>query len=61
MLATAILVICVLAGFALVWWVISSLALPQPVKVVVLGILGLFALVLIYNFAISGGLNLHAR
>ena len=61
MFTTLILAIILLAGFALVWWGISQLTLPQPVKIVILVILGLLALAFIYN-AVSGGgvhLNMH--
>lgn len=54
MIGTLILVLIILAAFSLVWWGVNSLTLPQPVKVVVLVILGLIALLFIYN-SIGGG------
>lgn len=58
MFTTLILVLILLAAFALVWWGVSSLAIPQPVKTVILVILGLVALAIIYNSVAGGGLNL---
>ncbi len=49
MFATLILVLILLAAFALVWWGISRLTLPEPVKTVILVILGLLMLAFIYN------------
>jgi hypothetical protein len=58
MFTTLILALILLAAFALVWWGISSLTLPQPVKVVILVILGLLALAAIWNFISGGGAHL---
>jgi hypothetical protein len=58
MFTTLILVLILLAAFALVWWGVSSLAIPQPVKTVILVILGLIALAIIYNAVAGGGLHL---
>ena len=55
MLVTLIVVLLVLAGFALVWWGINALTLPQPVKVVVLVILGLVMLAIVYQYVVGGG------
>lgn len=49
MFTTLILALIILAAFSLVWWGVSQLGLPQPVKVVILVILGLIALAFIYN------------
>jgi hypothetical protein len=61
MFTTLILVLILLAAFALVWWGVSSLAIPQPVKTVILVILGLVALAIIYNSVASGGLSLSLK
>ena len=58
MFTTLILVLILIAAFSLVWWGVSSLALPQPVKVVILVVLGLIALAVIYNFVAGGGAHL---
>jgi hypothetical protein len=57
MFVTLILAIILLAGFALVWWGVSQLTLPQPVKIVILVILGLLALAFIYNIVAGGHLS----
>lgn len=61
MFTTLILALILIAAFALVWWGISQLTLPQPVKVVLLVILGLIALAVIYNTVAGGGLHLSLR
>lgn len=53
---TILLIFIILAGFSLVWWGISRLAIPEPIKTVVLVILGIIALFMIYNF-VAGGMN----
>jgi hypothetical protein len=61
MFTTIILVLIILAAFSLVWWGINSMAIPQPVKTVVLVILGLVALAIIYNFVAGGHLGVSLR
>lgn len=61
MITTLILIILILAAFSLLWWAVNALALPQQVKVVVLVILGLLALVVIWNFVQSGSPRLSLR
>lgn len=58
MFTTLILILVLLAAFALVWWGVSRLTLPEPVKTVILVILGLVALAIIYNSVAGGHLNL---
>jgi hypothetical protein len=58
MFLTLILVLVILAAFALVWWGIGRLTLPEPIKTVILVILGLVALAFIYNSVASGTLSL---
>jgi hypothetical protein len=60
MIHTMILVLIILAAFSLLWWGINQLALPQPIKVVVLVILGLIGLLFIYNM-FAGGVNFSIR
>ena len=56
-MVTLVLIFIVLAGFALVWWGVNRFALPEPIKTVVLVIIGLVALVMIYNFVAGGGMH----
>jgi hypothetical protein len=56
-----ILVLIILAAFSLLWWGINQLSLPQPIKVVVLVILGLIGLLFIYNMFAVGGVNFSLR
>lgn len=55
MFTTLVFVIIILAAFALVWWAIQRLAVPEPVKTVVLVILGLVMLYFVWQFVASGG------
>lgn len=57
MFTTLILILVMLAAFALVWWGVSRLTLPEPVKTVILVILGLVALAVIYNTVAAGHLT----
>jgi hypothetical protein len=57
MVTSVIVVILFLAGFALVWWGIGRLEIPEPVKTVVLVILGLLCILAIYHFIVAGGLS----
>jgi hypothetical protein len=61
MFTALILVLILVAAFSLLWWGVSALALPPPVRVVLLVILGLIALGVIYNFVVSGGVHLSLR
>ncbi len=55
MLMTLIGVIIVIAAFALVYWGLTQVALPQPIKVVLIVVFGLIALAIVYNWVIAGG------
>lgn len=57
MFTSLLLAIILLAGFALVWWGVSQLTLPPPVKIVILVMLGLIALAWIYNAVIDGAIH----
>lgn len=56
-MATIITLFILLAVFALVYWGVNALALPQPVKVVIIVIMGLVALVFIYNMFGGGNVG----
>ena len=56
MITMLIVVFIVLAGMALLWWGVSRLPLPEPVKTVVLVVLGLVCLIMIYQFVVGGGI-----
>ena len=58
---TILLIFIILAGFALIWWGIGRLAIPEPIKTVVLVVLGIVALVMIYNFVAGGGIHVNFR
>ena len=62
-MGTLILIICVLAGFSLVWWYVGTLTIAAPVKNTILVIMGLVALVIIYNFSMeyTSGNGFHLR
>jgi Na+/glutamate symporter len=53
-IATLISLFIVLAVASLIWWGISALALPPPVKVVVQVIVGLVCLLFLYQLFVSG-------
>jgi hypothetical protein len=54
MFTQLILILIILAAFALVYWGVQQLTLPQPMKVLILVIIGLVGLAMIYNF-VGGG------
>lgn len=58
MITTLIILFFGLAAFALVWWGISRLALPEPVKTVVLVMIGLVALWFLYNLFVGHSISL---
>lgn len=49
MITSLILILILLAAFSLVWWGVNRMAVPEPIKTIVLVILGLVALLFIYN------------
>ena len=61
MFTTLILVLILLGAFALVWWGVNRMAVPEPIKTIVLVILGLIALAIIYNAVAGGGFHLGLR
>lgn len=54
MITTLILILILLAAFSLVWWGVGRMAVPEPIKTIVLVILGLLALLFIYNMVLGG-------
>jgi heme A synthase len=59
---TLILLFIIVAAFALVYWGMTALPLPPVVRTVIIVVMGLIALVFIYNmFSGSGSLNLPLR
>lgn len=58
MFLTLILVLIVIAAFSLLYWGLTQMTLPQPVKIVLIVVLGLIGLAIIYNSVASGGFHL---
>ena len=58
---TLILLFIIVAAFALIYWGMTALPLPPTVRTVIIVIMGLIALVFIYNMFAGGGLNLSLR
>jgi len=54
---TLIVLLIVLAAFSLVWWGVNRMAVPEPIKTIVLVILGLVGLWFIY-LAVTGGIHI---
>lgn len=52
---TLILLFILVAAFALVYWGMTALPLPPTVRTVIIVIMGLIALVFLYNMFASGG------
>jgi hypothetical protein len=45
------------AFLALVWWAINRMGVPEPVKTIILVIIGVFALCFLWAITIGGGIN----
>ncbi len=54
MITTIITLFILLAVFALVYWGVNALALPQPLKVVIIVIMGLVGLLFVYHLFVGG-------
>jgi heme A synthase len=52
-----ILFFILIAAFALVYWGLTALPLPPVVRTVIIVVMGLVALVFIYNTFVGGGLS----
>ena len=53
MIHLILLLLFIGCAVALIWWGINSLAIPQPIKVIILCVLGLVALLVLWQ-ATSG-------
>jgi hypothetical protein len=58
---TLVLLFIIVAAFALVYWGMTSLPLPPTVRTVIIVLMGLVALLFIYNAFIGGGMNFSLR
>jgi heme A synthase len=56
-----VLLFIIVAAFALVYWGMTSLPLPPVVRTVIIVVMGLIALVIIYNSFAGGGFSLDLR
>jgi hypothetical protein len=54
MIHTLIVIFIILAAFALLYWGMTQLTLPPTIKTVLIVILGLIALLFIYNMFAGG-------
>ena len=61
MIVTILLLLILLAAFSLIWWGVNRMAVPEPIKTIVLVILGLLALLAIYNMVAGNGLHFNLR
>lgn len=55
---TLILLFIVVAAFALIYWGMTALPLPPVVRTVIIVVMGLIALVFIYNMFSGSGMHL---
>lgn len=55
---TLILVLIILAAFGLVFWGASRMGIPEPIRTIMLVIVGLIALAFLYSLVAGGGLHL---
>ena len=46
--------VCIIAAFALIYWYLTTVALPPAVKNLIIVIMGLIAIVFIYNLFAGG-------
>lgn len=58
---TLLLIFIILAAFALVYWGMTQLPLPPVVKTVLIVVMGLLALIFIYNSLAGGHFSLSLR
>jgi heme A synthase len=56
-----ILLFILVAAFALIYWGMTALPLPPVVRTVIIVVMGLIALIFIYNAFAGGGLNFSLR
>jgi hypothetical protein len=53
-----VLLFIIIAAFALVYWGMTQLPLPPTIRTVIIVVMGLIALLFIYNMFAGGGFNL---
>ena len=58
MIHTLILLFIIIAVFALVYWGLTQLPMPLVVKIVIIVVMGLFALLFIYQSVAGGGFSI---
>ncbi len=56
MISTLIYVLFVVAAFSLVYWGVSKMALPDPVRTVLIVVMGLIGLLILWNLIAGSGL-----
>jgi hypothetical protein len=56
-MGTLIWLVCIVAAFALVYWYLTTVALPPAVKNLIIVLMGLVAIVFIYNLFAGSGLR----
>lgn len=61
MIHTLIVVFIIIAAFALLYWGMTQLTLPPTIKTVLIVIMGLIALLFIYNMFAGSGSGLSLR
>ncbi len=55
MITTLIYVLFVVAAFSLVWWGVSKMPLPDPVRIVLIVVMGLIGLLILWNLIAGAG------
>jgi hypothetical protein len=58
---TLIVLFIIVAAFALVYWGMTAMPLPPVVRTVIIVVMGLIALLFIYNMVAGGGMNFSLR
>jgi hypothetical protein len=56
-MGTLIWLVCIVAAFALVYWYLTTVALPPAVKNLIIVLMGLVAIAFIYNLFAGSGLR----
>lgn len=51
---TLIYILFVIAGFSLVYWALMQFTLPQPLKVILIVVMGLIGLAILWNLLAGG-------
>jgi len=58
MLSLLITLILLLAGCAIVWWLIQALALPEPVRIAAMAVMAIVVLIVLFTLLPSAGVSL---